>query len=278
MSVSFEKSIPQEVLCHVLSFCSPEENFQTNALVCRTWSNVAPDVAKMQMIEQFQQDIQSKAANFLKMVPENLQNLASYCPSYAKLNEVKANRREYSIEEVHHIARNNSLLTLEKYASCMNRFYRTVPECPYIPAEKTAELSGRVFIDILYKIDHVGPNEGSYNICMFKKPQYRPGKEEPMLFPIELFNVTVSEDNNTVEGEINEGTYCFALNGRLIEVMLEEGRDEVDRTIHSFGLFPDGEPKTSVDKETKRSIEEDLYVAKLDAPAKAPEIASNVNL
>ena len=254
---SFKFNLPPELLGEVFKFCSPEENVQTNALVCKTWGNVAPDVAKMQMIEQFQQDIQSKAANFLKMVPHELE---FYCPSYAKLSEVKNKRRDYTTEQVHLIARYNTLFTLEKYTSCMTRFYRVAPECPYIPVEKTAELSGRVFVDILYKIDHAGPNEGSYNINMFKKPNYCFGKEENMRFPIELFSLTVSEENDTVEGEIYEGTYCFALDGRLIEVMLEKGRNDVERTIHQVGLFESDE--------TKRSIEEGIYVARFDAPAK----------
>ncbi len=252
MTVSFEKiSTNHELHSHILSFCSLEENVQTNTLVCRNWRNIASDVAKIQMIEQFQQNIQRNAANFLYMVPENLRNFASYCPSCAKLEEVKGNCREYPLTDVYDITHKNSLGTLEQYTARMRSFFRVHPDCPYIPAEKEDDLSGRLFVELDFKKDSQDSGETTYSIYLWKKPQFCLGNEEPVFFPIELF----------VKQENNMETYCFALGGRLIEVMLEKGPNEINSIEEEFGLFESSE--------TEKMVQQGLYVPGLDAPAKS---------
>ena len=143
MSVSFEKSIPQEVLCHILSFCSPVQNVR-NTEVCRTWRDVASEVAKKQLIAQFQQDIQSKAANFLQMVSP--QTLEFYCPSYAALSAVKSTYNAHAIEAVHQSITNAMPL---KHTVCISRFFRVNPECPNIPPEMKEDIAGKVFLELI---------------------------------------------------------------------------------------------------------------------------------
>ena len=275
MSVTLENHFPEEILFNIMAFCSPEENVRTNTLVCCTWRNIASEVAKKQMIMQFQQDIQSKAANFLQMLPENLQNLAFYCPTYAKLEEVKAKHTEYTIEEVHHIARNNSLLTLEKYTVCMAYFLRVDPESPNIPTERKDALAGRVFVELHYRREF----EGGRYVCFWNQSLdgLLPGSAR--FFPIEFFNLAVIGEDHKVEGDKNNGKVCFALGGRLIELMIEEGDDELRNarwsgiramnrdTAHTINLDP-------INAKLFYVKPQHLYVAELDAPAQAQENAS----
>lgn len=229
MAVSLEQlNDTHELLYHVLSFCSPKENVK-NTEVCKTWRDVASEVAKKQWIAQLQQDIQKKAANFLKMVPNKLE---FYCPSYAELKKVKLRHTKYTLEEMYYITHYNTLSTTEKYTVCMSYFVRINPNCPALPEKAKKNLAGKVFVELHSEAHTPSWPRKSYTIHIWNPGSIR-------FFPIELFNLTVTGERHTVIGEKNKGTVCFALRGRLIELMIEEGQEDIRnaRSINSLSML-----------------------------------------
>lgn len=273
--------LPIEMLYNIFAFCRPEDNIKTNTLVCRTWQDTATDVAKLQLIhpvEQLRQDIQNKAANFLKMLPENLQDLALFCPAYAQFEQVKNNRETYTTKEVYDITRNDSPLALEKYTVCMAFFYRINPECPNITSARKDALAGKVFAELHY----TKKNENGNFSCFWSQSLDGIFEGCVRFFPIELFNLKmkVKEEDYKVKGDKDNGTVCFPLGGRLIELMLEKGEEELRNAKWTGirGVNRDTAVTINLTPEEARSgyvWPYDLYVASLDAPPATKAEAPN---
>ena len=235
----------QELLYHVLTFSTPEQNIK-NAMVCKTWREVASEIAKKQLIAQLQLDIKTKAANFLKMVPYKLE---FYCPSYKKLKDVKANLQNYSLEEVYYMARYDTLCITEKYTVCMAYFIRINPAASQFPKNEKAKLKGKVFVELHYKTDIPGRLGKSYTPALWVEPSNGKRSGPVRFLPIELFNLTVAKDGQTILGDKNTGTVCFALRGRLIEMMIEKGHKDVRNARWSqHSIFGSGDKRSFIEQ------------------------------
>jgi hypothetical protein len=246
----------QEVLYNVFTFCSPQENIE-NTKVCKTWYQVASEVAKKQIIISAQADILRKASNFLKLVP---QDLAFYCPSFAELEKAKLNFKNYSIKEINKKVQ----AATEKYTVCIASFYTVNSACPNIPREKKADLAGKTFVELHFENDSYIVDKS--DLWGEKCISYS-GRID--LFPIEIFDLTVNNKDNAIVGEKNDGTYCFALRGRLFELKLEEGKESVRNAdwiswnmSRENALIVDLTPD---DVQVGQFWSCDFYVARLDA-------------
>lgn len=250
-----------ELLYGVFDFCSVEQNVR-NTQVCQTWRGAATEVAKKQIIRSAQNDLLRKAAGFLQMVPHKLE---FYCVAAGDLEAMKGDPK-YSIQEVH--AKAHTLATPKKYTVCIASFFRVNPLDKNIPPEKKEDLAGKAFVSLHFKATDYPDLDKSYRPCFWSESTvFGPGAV-CKFFPVELFHLTVNNDG-TISGDKNSGTVCFALRGRLIELSIEEGQEDV-RNIRTIAI-------PEVNRDTAHTIEltpegahsghiwaKDLYVARLD--------------
>lgn len=213
--------LSQEMLCHCFSFCTPIDNAR-NTAVCKNWRNCASEVAKKQFIAMRQQEIERQAKNFLRMVPEKLE---FYCTSYEeKLQEIQSKIKEYSIKEVYDFLQTK--LT-ERQQVSLGKFLRLNPDDPEIPANRREQFAGKAFVE-LYHLNqmpcHFFPLSSTDKI----NPAFFRRIFTKIYFPIELFNLTLSNENgnNYVHVEKNQGSFCFAFCGRVIELAIVARIDE----------------------------------------------------
>jgi hypothetical protein len=141
--------------------------------------------------------------------------------------------------------------------------------CPNIPLEKKADLAGKTFVELHYKRNVAHPNNGQPYTAGFWEESVNSLHGLVKLFPIEIFDLSLSGQDNAVVGEKNNGSYCFALRGRLIELKLEEGEEDV-RNASWTGLNLNRENAVTVDLTPVDANEgniwpTDLYIARLDA-------------
>lgn len=221
------------ILDTIFRCCPPMENATQNAFVCKAWRESATRIAKLQLVENRIDQIQERAEPFLRLVPLKLEIL---CASYRNLLAFSKNVSSLTVKEVQ--ATLNNTFT-EKYTVCLSRFFRVNPEDPNIPELRQTCLAGKVFVEIHHEVDVLQYNGRPKTIAQWvEKEGSRSPLERVHYFPIELFNLNVTgqDDRFAIQGEINIGTFCIPLRGRLIEFTLEESTPEVQ--LANFTGFP----------------------------------------
>lgn len=269
-SITTSNFLPSDIENHIFHFCTPEQNVK-HTQVCKKWYRMASEVAKRQFYQMREKDIERKAANFLKMVPENLE---FYCPSYAELKKMKFKDLSfYSIKQVHDHAIE---AWTEKYTVCMRRFYRVHPGCPNIPSEIKENVAGKAFVELEL---NRSLSIFSIKFALWTETLGDLRRGDVKYLPIEFFNLTLGGqvEEPSVIGEKNEGAVCFVLRGRLMEMVIEEEglmnrighyfeptQLETARTINlSPEIVTPGDP-------WPRVWPNDLYVAERDAHPRKP--------
>lgn len=254
-------------LDRIFNFCTPKDNATRNALVWHAWREPATRIAKLQLVQSRIKEIQKEAEPFLRMVPLKLELL---CASYRNFLTVSEDLSSHTFQEVK--ATVNTCA--EKYTVCLSRFFHIHSEDPNIPELRRSCLSGKVFVEIHHEVDIVQYDGRPKSICQFeertgyalKKVKYF---QKVKYFPIELFNLTMDGEFNII-GEKNNGTFCFPLRGRLIELVLEENTPEVQ--FANFTGFPHTQrtnamtlPLTAQDANRGKIWAEEIYCAPLDS-------------
>lgn len=256
-----------EMLCHVLSFCPPLDNVR-NTQVCKNWKECASEVAKKQFITMREQEIESRSANFLAMVPEKLE---FYCPSFKeKLAEIQSKLDECTIKEIYDLTQT---LT-ERKRLCISKFFHVNAADPAIPENRRVRLADRAFVELHYREEVESWDRKPYSLRLWCET----GNEQIHVItylPIELFNLTLGAGHQIL-GEKNQGTFCFALRGRIVELTIEEGTEEIYSA--NWNGFPQLNrnnaltvPLTPEDATQGRIWAQTVYVAEVDAPKPTQE-------
>lgn len=179
---------------------------------------------KKQFIVIRQEEIEQRAANFLRLVPEKLE---FYCPSYKeKLSEIQSRVNEYTIQEIFDFTQTQ--LT-ERRIYSLSQFFRIDGTDPNIPANRREQLTDKAFV----VIHHIEEEKYGHHSSISVSEWAEDGFERYL--PIELFGLTLANENHEVSGEKNQGIFCFALRGRIIEMTIEKGKDDIYHTF-VFGI------------------------------------------
>lgn len=237
-----------DILKYTLHFFSPIENIN-NTGVCKKWNELATEIAKKQIVESTLYTIEARASNFLKMVPNPL---SFYCPTFEKFEKISKDYNEYSIKELFNLANKVTV----KQNTCMAGFIRIDPESPNIPPESRDLLASRTFVALHARRPHyhARTKQGYFD--------FQWGGQ--LFFPIELFNLTVSDISHTVTGNKNSGIFCFPYDGRVFEITLEEGQEE---TRNKRFKVQEMNRDVGLTKTLDSTLtHQDFYIPKLNAP------------
>jgi len=204
-----------ELLFHVFSLLTPEENVK-NTMVCKDWKAVASEVAKKQYLTSFNEEgVKTKMANFLALADGKFED---YTPQF---QEAKQDWQTLTIQQVHDKVNSNRP---ETFTVCLGGCFVIDPNSPDILETKKIDLAGKAFAEFHYKEEGVPSSDGKPYSSKLLGGQ--PNWGGIMFFPVELFNFKVETDG-TVTGEKNSGEFCFSFKGRLIEVLLIEGDQDI---------------------------------------------------
>lgn len=261
--VTTYNDIHRELQSYILEFCTPKENVHVNSLVCKSWKDMAYAIAKIQLIAPFQKDIQEKAANFLKMVPQKLE---FYCASYAKIDDMRIDSSTPTnvCWEI--------LEAVETYTVCMACFFRVDPTSN-ISEENKEHALGRVFVELHQPLTK--DEDFRWRLLQLN--------HQKCYFPIDLFSLTATGDERVIEGDKDNGSVYFVLQGKLIKLIVEAGSEEARnmRFFLSRRELRDRAVDVVVSNAQAQSFcvrEDQLYLAPLDAlplPQSIDQTASN---
>jgi len=247
----------KDLLFEIFMFLTPKENVK-NTEVCKQWKEVASVVAKKQFIQEKEKCLREKMANFLVLSGGNFEDFVPV------LQQIKTQQQQLSIKTV--FDQLNSLT--EQYTICLGGCFIVDANCPNIPKNKQIDLAGKAFAEFHFKQEGVLNCDGkSYCARLFSEESYGGGIT---YFPVELFNFKVEADG-TITGEKNSGGSCFSLKGRLIEVFLIEGDQNIRDARWACPLISRDKALTiqltPEDANSGYVWPQDIYVARLDAKA-----------
>lgn len=202
---------------------NPIKNNLTFMRVCKTWHRVAGEVAKQQMVQLFKNETEEKAKAFLKMVPGKLED---YCAAYKRAISLTP----HQLQKLTPRQLLDTLRNIPEYHDVIiSRFFTVDPNDPDIQEE----LFGKSFAELHYVTSiapkYYDPSSESQQltqICIW-------GESTPYHFtdsnylPVELFNLTVQGANHEVVGDKDHGTVSFILRGRLVELNIIEGNEDI---------------------------------------------------
>jgi hypothetical protein len=255
----------RDILYCVFQFLPPEKNVEITR-VCKTWYQVADEVAKKQFISKAQNELTAlkpKAENFLTMANSKIED------HFPLFQNAKKNWKPLSRQAVH----DQTSILIKKYTVFLAGCFTVAPDSP-IPKDKKQDLAGKAFAELHYRKGNI--------ICLWcESPGYAEGKT---YFPIELFDLKVQE--NTIVGNKDSGTYCFSLEGEMVELNIVPS---VSKVCKSYFLNRDLDRETLPEVKIPRTeawlaynttvspdegyiVPDDFYIPRLES--KAPALKS----
>jgi len=250
-----------DMLFHMFRLSSPGENIR-NAKVCKLWLEIASKVAKEQLIEEKEDLLKKSMEKFLLLSGLKFEDVT---PGLQRIKQKSPQVKITTCFELYKIQ--DLLIALdgltEKHAVCLAGCFIVDPQSPNAPTDRVKDLLGKAFAEFHYIKNDTHGIWGEHTSRISGKNY----------LPVELFDFQVNE-NKEIVGEINKGTSCFSLKGKLVELIVIEGNQSAQKaryilnvnrtTANVFELTPESD---TVGKLWSRQI----YIPRLDATAPIKE-------